>query len=154
MSTFRTVRMDASLDECYCSRLRYARVCGRRRKRPIILCGRSALGHPHLGADKERTTGPREHGSDPHDGGDAPPPGNPVGHRHGPEHHDGADGSGREPREAGRVPPALAKVFEPVMQGGGGHILFFVNWVKYRRSQLPWWRRPAFRLRCAGIIQN
>jgi hypothetical protein len=58
MSTFRTVRMDASLDECYCNRLRYARVCGRRRKRPIILCGRSALSHPHLGADKERTTGP------------------------------------------------------------------------------------------------
>src|SRR5207245_654107 len=29
---------------------------------------------------------------------------------------------------------------------------FFVNWVKYRRSQLPWWQRPAFRLRCAWII--
>jgi hypothetical protein len=32
------------------------------------------------------------------------------------------------------------------------NILFFVNWVKYRRSQLPWWKRPAFRLRCARLI--
>lgn len=54
--------------------------------------------------------------------------------------------------ESGYFTPELVRIFEPVVQEEARHILFFVNWVKYRRSQLPWWKRPLFRARCGWLI--
>ncbi len=55
-------------------------------------------------------------------------------------------------KQSGFFTAELVDTFEPVIQEEARHILFFVNWVEYRRSNMSGWRRAAYRLRCARII--
>ena len=52
-------------------------------------------------------------------------------------------------REAGLFPPALLEVVEPIVEEEARHILFFVNWIAYRRARQPWLQRPFDHGRCA-----
>jgi hypothetical protein len=54
-------------------------------------------------------------------------------------------------KQSGFFPPELVDTFEPVMHEEGRHILFFVNWVAWRRRTMAWWRRPWFEAKVIAI---
>jgi hypothetical protein len=51
-------------------------------------------------------------------------------------------------RQTQFLPPTLLSVLEPIVQEEVRHILFLVNWVAYKRRQLPPLIQPLHRLRC------
>jgi len=54
-------------------------------------------------------------------------------------------------KRTGYFPPELVETFEPVIREEGRHILFFVNWVAWRRRNMPLWRRPLFELKVIAV---
>ena len=54
-------------------------------------------------------------------------------------------------KRSGFFPEELVDTFEPVIAEEGRHILFFVNWVAWRRRNMPFWRRPWFELKVWAV---
>ena len=54
-------------------------------------------------------------------------------------------------RRSGFFPPELVETFEPVVHEEGRHIVFFANWVEWKRAHLNIFQRIAFELKIAAV---
>ena len=54
-------------------------------------------------------------------------------------------------RRSGFFPAELVETFEPVVHEEGRHIVFFANWVEWRRAHLNVFQRIAFELKIAAV---
>jgi hypothetical protein len=54
-------------------------------------------------------------------------------------------------RRSGYFPAELVETFEPVVQEEGRHILFFTNFIAWRRATMAWWYRPYFEMKVLAV---